>query len=91
MSSGMPSETAMSPAQAADTKQCCARLYESEIVSQLLGDSFHPGGAALTERLGQMLGLMSGSHVLDAASGTGTSAVRPRPIFWGLPTGCGSR
>jgi arsenite methyltransferase len=65
----------MSPDQAADIKQCCARLYESEIVSQLLGDSFHPGGAALTERLGQMLGLSSESHVLDAASGTGTSAV----------------
>jgi arsenite methyltransferase len=75
MSSGTPLERAMSPDQAADTKQCCARLYESELVSQLLGDSFHPGGAALTERLGQMLGLTPGSHVLDAASGTGTSAV----------------
>ena len=75
MSSGTPSERAMSPDQAADTKRCCARLYESEIVSQLLGDSFHPGGAALTERLGQILGLSSESHVLDAASGRGTSAV----------------
>jgi arsenite methyltransferase len=56
-------------------KQCCARLYESEIVSRLLGDSFHPGGAALTERLGQLLDLTPGSLVLDAASGKGTSAV----------------
>jgi arsenite methyltransferase len=75
MNSGTASERATSPDQAAHRKQCCARLYESEIVSQLLGDSFHPGGAALTERLGQLLGLMRGSHVLDAASGTGTSAV----------------
>jgi ubiquinone/menaquinone biosynthesis C-methylase UbiE len=58
-----------------DLKQCCARLYESELVSKLLGDSFHPGGAALTERLGQALGLAPGSVVLDAASGTGTSAI----------------
>jgi SAM-dependent methyltransferase len=59
----------------AEIKQCCARLYEGEIVSRLLGDSFHPGGAALTERLGQLLGLTPESRVLDAASGRGTSAV----------------
>ncbi len=60
---------------AAEIKRCCARLYESEIVSRLLGDSLHPGGAALTERLGQLLGLTAESRVLDAASGKGTSAV----------------
>lgn len=65
----------MVPEQAATTKQCCARLYESEIVSQLLGDSLHPGGAALTERLCQRLALTPESHVLDAASGRGASAV----------------
>ena len=59
----------------ARSKQCCARLYESEIVSRLLGESFHPGGIALTERLGQLLGLTAASRVLDAASGKGTSAV----------------
>jgi arsenite methyltransferase len=66
-------EAASSPA--AELKQCCARLYESEIVSRLLGESFHPGGIALTERLGQLLGLTPASRVLDAASGKGTSAV----------------
>ncbi len=58
-----------------EIKQCCARLYESEIVARLLGESFHPGGAQLTERLGQWLGLTSESCVLDAASGKGTSAL----------------
>jgi arsenite methyltransferase len=58
-----------------EIKQCCTRLYESEIVSRLLGESFHPGGAALTERLGQLLSLTPRSRVLDAASGKGTSAV----------------
>ena len=60
---------------ASEIKQCCARLYESEIVSRLLGESLHPGGAALTERLGQLLNLTPESQVLDAASGKGTSAV----------------
>jgi ubiquinone/menaquinone biosynthesis C-methylase UbiE len=63
------------PQDAAEIKQCCARLYESEIVSRLLGESFHPGGAKLTERLGELLGLTSESRVLDAASGRGASAL----------------
>jgi len=62
-------------AGARDTKQCCARLYESELVTQLLGDSFHPGGARLTERLGRMLDVSPDSHVVDAATGRGTSAL----------------
>jgi SAM-dependent methyltransferase len=60
---------------ASEIKQCCARLYESEIVTRLLGDSFHPGGTALTERLGQLLGLNPEHLVLDAASGKGASAI----------------
>lgn len=66
---------ALGRSDAVEIKQCCARLYESEIVSRLLGDSFHPGGAALTERLGQLLALTPESCVLDVASGKGTSAV----------------
>jgi SAM-dependent methyltransferase len=42
---------------------------------RVLGDSFHPGGAALTERFGRVLGLAPGRVVLDAACGTGTSAI----------------
>ncbi|MBI3697720.1 MAG: methyltransferase domain-containing protein [Acidobacteria bacterium] len=41
----------------------------------LLGDSFHPGGLRLTERLGERLGLRSGLRVLDVASGKGESAI----------------
>lgn len=66
---------ASTPRDAVEVKQCCARLYETEIVRRLLGDSFHPGGTALTERLGVLLGLSSDSVVLDAASGNGTSAI----------------
>jgi arsenite methyltransferase len=56
-------------------KQCCANLYESDFAKLLLGDSFHPGGLKLTERLGQLLQLGEYSRVLDVASGSGTSAL----------------
>ena len=60
---------------ATTVKQCCARLYESDFARVLLGDSFHPGGLCLTERLGILLNLTPGSRVLDVASGAGTSAL----------------
>jgi ubiquinone/menaquinone biosynthesis C-methylase UbiE len=60
---------------ALEIKQCCAQLYESDIAKLLLGDSFHPGGLKLTERLGELLQLAPKSRVLDVASGTGASAL----------------
>jgi SAM-dependent methyltransferase len=60
---------------AAEVKTCCAALYESDWARLLLGESFHPGGLELTERLGNLLGLHPGQRVLDVASGTGASAV----------------
>jgi len=57
------------------TKQCCAKLYESDFAKLLLGDSFHPGGTKLTGRLGELLELKGESRVLDAASGKGASGV----------------
>ena len=56
-------------------KQCCAKLYESDLAKVLLGDSFHPGGLKLTERVGSLLHLRPESHVLDVASGKGTTAL----------------
>lgn len=75
MTPDAPAGGPLDPEKAAQVKQCCARLYESEIVARLLGDSFHPGGAALTTRLGQLLDLTPESRVLDAASGKGASAM----------------
>jgi cyclopropane fatty-acyl-phospholipid synthase-like methyltransferase len=66
----------MIPAPAAtEIKTCCAALYETDYARLLLGDSFHPGGLELTERLGNLLELRPGQRVLDVASGTGASAV----------------
>src|SRR5712692_6939598 len=58
-----------------DIKACCATLYESDLARMLLGDSFHPGGLRLTERLGEKLALGPGKRVLDVASGQGESAI----------------
>jgi len=56
-------------------KACCAALYDSEWVTMLLGDSYHPGRLQLTERLGELLELEPGQKVLDVASGKGASAL----------------
>jgi arsenite methyltransferase len=71
----IPTRAASTGAESADDiKQCCARLYESDFAKILLGDSFHPGGLALTGRLGVLLDLSPSSRVLDVASGAGQSA-----------------
>jgi arsenite methyltransferase len=58
-----------------DLKACCAAAYSSDVVALLLGDSYHPGGTALTRRLADGLGLSTGHRVLDVASGRGTTAL----------------
>ncbi len=63
------------------TKACCANLYASDWAGLLLGESFHPGGLALTERLGGLLGLTADSRVLDLAAGRGTSALHLARVF----------
>jgi len=62
------------PDSAEILKHCCAELYKSDLAKILLGDSFHPGGLRLTDRLGSLLQLTPESRVLDVASGKGTSA-----------------
>ncbi len=58
-----------------EIKACCAGAYSSEWVRFLVGESMHPGGVGLTERLGDLLQLRPGSGVLDVAAGRGTSAL----------------
>jgi len=66
-------ETMQLPAD--ELKACCAAVYSSDLARQLLGDTFHPGGLALTERLGKLLDLGPGKRVLDVAAGRGASAI----------------
>jgi arsenite methyltransferase len=70
--------------RAADVKACCAAAYSSEAARWLLGDSFHPGGAALTSRLARALGAGAGDTVVDVACGRGASALQ-----LARETGCG--
>ena len=55
-------------------KACCAAAYGQDAVALLLGESYHPGGLALTRRLAQALGLRPGRHVVDVAAGPGATA-----------------
>jgi ubiquinone/menaquinone biosynthesis C-methylase UbiE len=50
-------------------------MYASDWAQALLGESFHPGGVTLTERLGSFLRLGPERRLLDVASGKGTSAI----------------
>jgi arsenite methyltransferase len=60
----------------AEVKACCATAYSSAAARWLLGDSFHPGGAQLTSRMGRALDVGAGDLVVDVASGPGTSALQ---------------
>ena len=56
-------------------KVCSASVYESDAVRLLLGDSLHPGGAALTRLVAERLNLNRVDTVLDVDCGRGASAV----------------
>ena len=64
-----------------DLKTCCANVYQSDWVTLLLGDSFHPGGTTLTRHLGDLLHLGPNQRVLDVAAGQGTSAIHLAQCF----------
>lgn len=70
-----------------EVKQCCAAIYQGDAARLLLGESFHPGGLALTEHLGTLLQLGHESHMLDVAAGTGASALHLAEKFGCRVTG----
>ena len=64
-----------------DVKACCAAFYQSDLARMLLGDVLHPGGLALTEYLGESIGLTSADRVLDVACGRGVTAAHLAESF----------
>lgn len=58
----------------AEIKACCAACYGNDAVALVLGESYHPGGLALTRRLAERLRLRSGQRVADIAAGPGATA-----------------
>ncbi len=59
---------------ATEAKSCCAAAYGSAGARFLLGESFHPGGLALTRRLIATLPAGRRHTLLDLAAGAGASA-----------------
>lgn len=59
-----------------DVRACCAAAYASPTARWLLGESFHPGGPALTSRLARSLCVGPAQTVVDIGSGPGTSAIQ---------------
>ena len=71
----------MSRQQEALAKACCADLYQSSLARLILGDTLHPGGLILTNRLGRLMGISHGDWVVDLASGLGTSPMAVSRVF----------
>jgi arsenite methyltransferase len=57
-------------------KACCAISYSSDVVTLLLGASYHPGGLGLTRRLLDVLEVGPGDRLVDVACGVGTTALQ---------------
>jgi arsenite methyltransferase len=62
-----------SQACCADDASCCASFYERPDVRYLLGDSYHPGGVALSLELASHCELSPDKRILDVACGRGTT------------------
>ncbi len=54
-------------------KACCAAAYQASALVPLLGESWRPGGASLTEEIARQAGVNAGDRVLDVACGIGDS------------------
>jgi ubiquinone/menaquinone biosynthesis C-methylase UbiE len=59
-----------------ELKSCCAAAYGSGLARLLLGDSFHPGGRALTTKLIRSLHVGRNDVVVDVACGIGTGSLQ---------------
>ena len=54
---------------------CCSIIYSHPLATWLIGESFHPGGLALTDELAVLTELGPGKRLLDAGCGRGASTV----------------
>ena len=68
-------------------KACCVSSYSSDVVSLLLGESYHPGGLDLTRRLLDLLACAPGQVLLDVASGRGATALMAAAEYGAHVTG----
>ncbi|MBI4305390.1 MAG: methyltransferase domain-containing protein [Chloroflexi bacterium] len=66
---------------------CCTSFYGHPLARFLLGDSFHPGGLELTNKLLRLANITADGVLLDAGSGLGTSAIFAAKTFGCRVTG----
>ncbi len=71
----------MNPIDQAAAKACCADLYQSDLAQLVFGDTLHPGGLGLTNRLAKLMGIQQGQWIADLASGVGASAQAVSRVF----------
>ena len=76
-----PNEALDGDLNGAQAKACCADLYQSDLARLILGETLHPGGLALTNRLGRLMGIQRDDWVVDLASGRGVSAMAVSRAF----------
>ena len=76
-----PSDARNEVLDQAQAKACCADLYQSDLARLILGETLHPGGLALTNRLGRLMGIKRDDWVVDLASGRGVSAMAVSRAF----------
>ncbi len=69
---------------------CCSDLYQHPLMLVLLGESWHPGGLALTRELAKEMKLSREDHLLDVACGRGASALMLAQVFKCRVTGIDS-
>ena len=65
----------------AEAEACCADLYQSDMAKLIMGDTLHPGGLGLTNKLGLPMGLEAGDLVADLASARSESAQALGRVF----------
>jgi arsenite methyltransferase len=58
-----------------DRGTCCAAVYEHPGVRWLLGGELHPGGARLTRRALEVIGIEAGDRLVDVGSGDGATVL----------------
>lgn len=60
---------------------CCTDLYQLPLASLLLGESWHPGGLALTRALAKAINLSTEDYLVDVACGRGASALMLAQVY----------
>jgi SAM-dependent methyltransferase len=72
--SGRHERRPTSGAAVSSPEQIKSAAYGKDAVAFVLGESYHPGGLAVTRRLADSLGVRAGHRVADVAAGPGATA-----------------